>query len=99
MFDLAAAFHTPLVQVIGAIWLVLILASGLVAIISRRKPGAARELADRTRTWWWIIAIVSIVMILVAKTTAVFIAIVSFLAFREFHSVVPVRQADRIILA
>jgi phosphatidate cytidylyltransferase len=101
MADVVAnLIHAPLAQVIAAVWCCLALASLIVAFISRRKePGSSSELQDRTRTWWWIISILTIVVILGPNAAVIAIAIISFLAFREFHSVVPVRRVDRAILA
>jgi phosphatidate cytidylyltransferase len=68
-------------------------------VMARSRPAEyASELKDRTRTWWWMVGIVSVAMLLGTKATILFVAALSFLAFREFHSVVPVRRSDRAIL-
>lgn len=92
-------FMSPLALPLGAVWAVLMTASAAVLAICKARPGAlARELRDRTRTWWWIIAPVTGVLLLGPGATILFVAALSFLAFREFHSVVPVRRADRAVL-
>jgi phosphatidate cytidylyltransferase len=91
----APAILAPL----AAAWAFLLSATGIVAAIARGRPTRdTSELWDRTRTWWWIIGIVSAAMLLGPKATILLTSALSFLAFREFHSIVPVRRSDRVIL-
>ena len=95
MSDLVASWPAPLLYCLGAVWLVLVVATVVVAIIARRRAANGAELVARTRTWWWIVAPVSIAMLLGATATAILFAVVSFLALREYLSIIPVRQVDR----
>ena len=90
---------SPLAGALSLVWGVLLSATGAVALIARRcSDGLARELKARTRTWWWIIALVTATLALGEKATILFVAGLSFFAFREFHAVVPIRRADRALL-
>jgi phosphatidate cytidylyltransferase len=90
---------SPLAAALSLAWGVLISATGAVALVARRcSAGLARELKERTRTWWWIVALVTAALALGEKATILFTAALSFLAFRELHSVVPIRRADRALL-
>jgi phosphatidate cytidylyltransferase len=94
-----APWHSPLASTFAVIWAFLLAATAFVRA-AFRPPLTSRgiELRDRVRTWWWIIAIVT-AAIAAGETAAILLfAALSFLAFREFHSVVPVRPADRVIL-
>lgn len=73
----------------------LVLASVVALALPYLKPESDwRELGLRIRTWWYIVG--GIVIILCAGTTAaiVALAVVSFLALKEYLSVVPTRRAD-----
>jgi phosphatidate cytidylyltransferase len=53
------------------------------------------ELRDRTRSWWVILLPILGSMALGRTATAVFFGFVSFLAFKEFVTLIPSRRADR----
>jgi phosphatidate cytidylyltransferase len=80
-------------------WGFLACATGFV-YATFRKPltSLAIELRDRIQTWSWIVAIVTAAFALCTSTSILLIAALSFLAFRELHSVVPIRRSDRLIL-
>lgn len=52
----------------------------------------------RTRTWWWIIAPVTAALLLGPTATTILFAVVSFLALREYLSIIPIRQVDRMAI-
>lgn len=93
--NVLAAVPGNLVLALGGVWAALIAATVAVLILSRRGASNAAELKARTMTWWIIVALVSVALIAGATATAVFFAIVSFLALREFLSIVPFRVVDR----
>lgn len=53
------------------------------------------ELRQRTQSWWWMIAILFLALIISKSLTIVFFGFLSFLALKEFLSVVPTRHTDR----
>ncbi len=57
-----------------------------------------QELKQRINSWWWMISIIFIFLALGFKTTVILFAIISFLALKEFFSIVPLRQVDRRIV-
>ncbi|MCP4384586.1 MAG: phosphatidate cytidylyltransferase, partial [Hyphomicrobiales bacterium] len=93
--ELAAAWPVPLLVVLGAIWGVLAAATVATTVAAPRLPNAGKELASRTRTWWLIVVPVSLALLLGATAVAILFALVSFLALREYLSIIPVRQVDR----
>lgn len=53
------------------------------------------ELQLRTRSWWWMIGLVVGALALGQTATITFFGFLSFLALKEFFSIVPTRIADR----
>jgi phosphatidate cytidylyltransferase len=94
MAEFIAAIPGPLLVALGGVYAGLAAATAVVAILVRR-PGGAPELVTRTRTWWWIVIPMSLALIAGPVATAILFAMISFVALREFLSIIPVRQVDR----
>ncbi|MDR0781011.1 MAG: phosphatidate cytidylyltransferase [Pseudomonadales bacterium] len=84
---------------IYAIFALLLTASATRLWLQYRHPGKDyTELRQRIQSWWWMIGIL-LVMLLASVTIAIaFFGFMSFLALKEFFSIVPTRQADRRVL-
>ena len=88
-----------LLWTIAGLFGVLVLASGIVAWLSRRYADRDwTELQQRVRTWWIMIAVFSVAMVLSRLVSLVFFAFISFLALKEYLSMIPTRRADRRVL-
>ena len=99
---------------IYAIYAVLILATLIVWIVSRasypppsgevspggrrRGPGGASELVARVKSWWWMISIFAFAILTYQWVATVLLAFISFLALKEYFSLIPQRRDDRMIL-
>ncbi len=67
--------------------------------MKRRAPGAAtEELSQRVKSWWFMITIFSIAIVTNRIVSTLFLALVAFLAFKEYLSLIPTRRVDRLIL-
>jgi phosphatidate cytidylyltransferase len=68
--------------------------------IARQHPQKDySELKTRIRTWWWMIGLFAAALISGRAGAIAFFALVSFLAFREFMTLVPPRPGDdRVVL-
>jgi phosphatidate cytidylyltransferase len=66
----------------------------------RVGPGNAtvRNLTDRIGAWWLLVGIALPVLAAGRHATTVLFALLSFLALREFLSLTPTRQGDRLVL-
>lgn len=53
------------------------------------------ELKLRIQSWWWMIGIVFLALSISLNTALFFFAFLSFLALKEFFSIIPIRYADR----
>src|SRR6478736_1698700 len=89
--DLSPAVKWVLLVVV----LALICATAAVAVLMRRRPERDyRELWLRVRTWWIIVALFILAVLLNRSGVLVFFALVSVLALREYLAIVPPRAAD-----
>lgn len=84
------------------IWLViglLILASVAVRCLKFLRPEKDHtELHARIRTWWIMAGLFLLAILLSNMTALVFFALISFLALKEYFSLIPTRRADRRVL-
>jgi phosphatidate cytidylyltransferase len=91
--------HPNLVMGLGGIFALLVVATLVVWVIRRIKPGV--DLGDvpaRIRSWWLMVLIFSIAMVLDRRVSLAFFGLVSFLALKEYLSLIPTRRADRAVL-
>jgi phosphatidate cytidylyltransferase len=80
--------------------------SGLLALASlisialvRAKPERDyTELRLRIKTWWLIVAVFAVAVLFNRTVSVVVLGFVSFLAFKEYLSLVPTRRADHRVL-
>ncbi|AUI87722.1 phosphatidate cytidylyltransferase [Vibrio azureus] len=83
----------------AAITLVLIIGTLVYLYLSRCNPNKDyHELKLRIRSWWWMIGIVFVVLYLPTRYTLIFVAFLSFMALKEFLSIVPTRMTDRRVI-
>jgi phosphatidate cytidylyltransferase len=79
---------------------------GLLAIASlssillvRTKPERNyTELRLRIKTWWLIVAVFAVAVLFNRTVSVIVLGLVSFLAFKEYVSLVPTRRADHRVL-
>lgn len=82
--------------VIFALLVIATLANGL--LVWRRSGKDWRELTLRIRTWWVIIVLFSLAILSPPWLALTFFALVSFMALKEFLTLAPSRQTDRMPL-
>jgi phosphatidate cytidylyltransferase len=84
---------------LGGVLGILIVASFITAILKRLHPDRNyTELTQRIQSWWIIIGIFASAMLLSRTASILFFAFVSFLALKEYFSLIPTRRADRRVL-
>ncbi len=89
---------TPVTWALGGVYGLLVFASALVGLLKRRGTGDHQELADRIRSWWVMVLIFTGAIAINPTLSIIFLAFVSFLAFKEFLSMIPTRRADRRVI-
>jgi phosphatidate cytidylyltransferase len=83
----------------AGIFAVLAVATAAASTFASWRPQRDyRELLARVWTWWLMIGVFSIALILGRTAMLVFFGLVSFLALKEYLSVIPTRRADRRVL-
>lgn len=84
-----------LAAIFGALVLSTIIVQGLI----RLKPTADfSNLRQRVNSWWVMVTVFSLAMTLSRNVSIAFFAFISFLALKEFLSLIPTRRADRRVL-
>ncbi len=99
MSPILGRLHPNLLMGLGGIFALLIIATIVVWLIRKAKPGV--DLGDvpaRIRSWWVMVAIFTTAMVLDRRVSLAFFAFVSFLALKEYLSLIPTRRADRSVL-
>ena len=84
----------PVVSVLAGVAVLLSLAS----VIAWRQGKPNSELSLRVRSWWVIVAVGGTALLLGRIALLVLLAFVSFLALKEYLSIIPTRRADRRVL-
>lgn len=89
----------PVLWGIGGLFALLVAASIVVAALRSLRPGRDyAELKARIASWWIMVTVFSVAMILSRTVSVVFLGFVSFLALKEYLSLIPTRRADRRVL-
>src|SRR5436305_5423497 len=89
--------------VFGAVLAILILASTIGFIMSRRVNGdASRKVVEnlnaRIKAWWVMIFVLTGALVAGPHTVTILFALISFAALREFLTLTPTRKADHFAL-
>lgn len=96
---IADFFSSPVHVAIAVIYGLLIAASIITFTLRKNRPGeATTELSRRVVSWWWMITIFTIAILTDRVVSSVFLGFVSFLALKEYLSLIPTRRVDRSIL-
>jgi phosphatidate cytidylyltransferase len=77
----------------------LVTASATVFLLRRYRPGRDyRELGQRVNSWWIMVSVFTVAMLFSRGVTLMFFGLISFLALKEYLSMIPTRRADRRVL-
>lgn len=98
--------HTgPLLRLSGVHWFmaavlaVLVVSTAVVLVLKQLRPEKDyTELVLRIRTWWLIIFLLFGALLLSRGAAIVFFGLISYLAFKEFITLIPTRRADHRVL-
>lgn len=85
--------------VLGGILGILIVASAASWYLHRKGPaGKYVELRQRVQSWWIMVGVFGVAIAIDRRLSIAFFALVSFLALKEYLSLIPTRRADRRVL-
>jgi len=91
--------HPNLGMGLGGIFVLLVVATFIVWLIRRARPGIdLGDVPPRIRSWWLMVVIFTVAMVLDRRVSLAFFGLVSFLALKEYLSLIPTRRADRSVL-
>jgi phosphatidate cytidylyltransferase len=91
--------HPHVLWALGGIFGLLVVATVVVWLVRRLRPGLdLGEVPLRVRTWWVMAAVFAVALVLSRNVSLVFFAFLSFLALKEYLSLIPTRRADRQVL-
>jgi phosphatidate cytidylyltransferase len=84
---------------LAGIFAILLAATVAVWSLGRLRPRADwSELRQRVRSWWVMATVFALALALSRRISLLFFAFVSFLALKEYLSLIPTRRADRSVL-
>jgi phosphatidate cytidylyltransferase len=93
--DIAPAVQWSL----GGIFIILVIATGIYLFLKKFRPDSDfGEIGLRIRSWWIMVSIFTLAMLLSRVVSLFFFAFISFLALKEYLSIIPTRRADRKVL-
>lgn len=99
MIDHIQNLNSNFLLAVGGVFFILIVASVTSIILSRSNPQKDfTELRRRIQTWWIIAGLFCLALVSNKILTLIFFAFVSFLALKEYLSLIPTRRADRRVL-
>lgn len=78
---------------------ILIIATLIQYVVAKKNPDKDHtELHLRTKSWWWIIGLLFLFLSIGTNAAIFFFGFISFLALKEFLSIVSTRQTDRNVI-
>ncbi len=92
-------FSDDLMYVFLGIIGVLVVSTIVTAILKRRKPSRSLHEVDlRIRSWWVMFIVFAIAIVLHSTISLIFMALLCFLALKEYFSLIPFNRAHRLVL-
>lgn len=84
---------------LGGLYGILVVASLYLVFLRLRAPqNDYGELLQRIRSWWIIVTLFTLAIVVSRSVSVVFFAFVSFLSLKEYLTIIPTRRADRRVL-
>ncbi|MDH3206291.1 MAG: phosphatidate cytidylyltransferase [Gemmatimonadota bacterium] len=91
--------HPNVLTVLAGILGVLVTATLVVAVLGRIRPDKDRaEIRARIRSWWYMAGLFGLALVVERGWSLVFFGFLSYLALKEYLSLIPTRRADRRVL-
>ena len=91
--------QTPVLWGVAGVFAILVIASIVVFAMAKARPERDYgELKARISSWWVMVTVLSVAIILSPVVSVAFLGFVSFLALQEYFSLIPTRRADRRVL-
>lgn len=88
----------PLLIGFAGVLALLLLGTLAALILPRAQPGKWSDLGPRMRSWWVIALLVGGALLAGWQAFTILMAVISFLALKEFLTLAPTRKEDRLIV-
>jgi phosphatidate cytidylyltransferase len=91
--------QTPVLWGIAGVFAILVVANMVVFAMTKARPERDHgELKARISSWWVMVTVLAVAIVLSPMVSVAFLGFVSFLALKEYFSLIPTRRADRRVL-
>ena len=92
-------FDSTVIWSLGGLFGILVAATVIYVFLKNTRPATDfTEIGLRIRSWWVMVSIFTLAMLLSRNVSLCFFAFISFLALKEYLSIIPTRRADRRVL-
>lgn len=92
------SLHEKTVLMLAIIFALLLVASVTVALMRVTKKKPFTELTQRVNSWWVMVIVFVVGALLNHSVSMVFFGLISYLALKEYFSLIPTRLTDRRIV-
>jgi phosphatidate cytidylyltransferase len=84
---------------IGGVFAALSVATLIIWLLRRARPESdLGELSSRLKSWWVMVIVFALAMVLNRTISLIFFTLISFLALKEYFTLIPTRRADHLAL-
>lgn len=90
--------HNSLLAMLFVLMLLIVASAISIALKVKNPNRDYSNLRQRIKSWWWMIALIFVALVMGKKSSVIFFGFLSFLALKEFCSIASLRQADRRVL-
>jgi phosphatidate cytidylyltransferase len=91
--------NMTLLHSLAVLFALLIIASVIIVVLRIKKPEKDwLELTQRIKTWWWIVIVFTLAVATPKVCSLTIFAFISFLALKEYLTLIPTRRSDNMPL-
>lgn len=98
MESLLILFSEKTLMMLGIIFGLLIIATLIIAVMCRKHDKDYKELTQRINSWWIMVLFFIVGALLDTRVAMLFFGLLSYLALKEYFSLIPTRLTDRRII-
>lgn len=85
-------------EVVTALVALFAVLTGATVLVRFVDPDPQSELRQRVLSWWFMIGIFTIAIVINRVVSTIFLGVVSYMALKEYFSLIPTRRIDRFVL-